>query len=119
MSAMDSTGAERRAHKRYRANFPINIEVGARKNRVGMTRDASPHGLLFNTPSRFAPDDELELTFYMPTTVSDLVRLRGVVVRVEDAPDALPWRYLTAVKFVEPAPALEEPLRVLERGWPS
>ena len=119
MSAMDPTGAERRAHRRYRANFPINIESGPRKNRVGMTRDASAQGLLFNTPSRFAPDDELELTFYMPTTLADLVHVRGRVVRVEDAPDALPWRYLTAVQFIEPAPALEEPLRALEQGWPS
>ncbi len=116
MSAMGPTGAERRAHRRYRASFPINIEAGARKNRVGMTRDASAQGLLFNTPSRFAPNDELDLTFYMPLSDADLVRRKGIVVRVEDAPDSLPWRYLTAVQFVEPAPDLEAPLRALERG---
>jgi hypothetical protein len=120
MSATHGTaGDERRAFPRYKARFPISIDAGDRKDRVGLSHDASAQGLLFNTPSRFAREEELELTCYLPTALADAVRLRAQVVRIENAPAGLPWKYLAAVRFIEPAPHLDAPLRALEKGWPA
>jgi hypothetical protein len=117
-STHGTAGEERRAFPRYKARFPISIDAGERKERVGLSHDASAQGLLFNTPSRFAREEELELTCYLPSTLAEAVRLRAHVVRVETAPAGLPWKYLAAVRFDEPAPQLDAPLRALESGWP-
>ena len=106
---------ERRERRRYRVTLPVAIDVerpdaDADAERVGLSRDASVSGVLFNTRSRFAPGDELELTLHL--SPSEERRVRARVVRVETVPrdSNFLWRYLTAVRFDEPVPDLETTL---------
>ena len=102
---------ERRAERRYRVTLPVAIagdtEGGFEPiERIGLSRDASASGVLFNTRSRFAPGDEIDLTLHL--SADEARGVRGRVVRVETvAKDSdFLWRYLTAVCFVEPLPDL-------------
>jgi hypothetical protein len=102
---------ERRAERRFRVTLPVAIAGGTEGGsepieRIGLSRDASASGVLFNTRSRFAAGDEIDLTLHLAADEERRVRAR--VVRVETVPkdsDFL-WRYLTAVCFLEPLPDL-------------
>ena len=111
---------ERRAERRYRVTLPVAIAAGGPAKdppfeRIGLSRDASASGVLFNTRSCFAPGDEIDLTLHL--SAAEERRVRGRVVRVETVPrdsDFL-WRYLTAVRFVEPLPELVTKLEASAR----
>ena len=118
---------ERRRQRRYLVTLPVAIEDARAEvepaERVGLSRDASIAGVLFNTRSRFTPDETLELTLHV--SPSDELRVRGRVVRVENVPpgSSFLWRYLTAVSFDAPHPELEPTLvahaRTARRAHPD
>jgi len=101
---------ERRGQRRYRVTLPLEIARPDTRERVGLSRDASVAGVLFNTRSRFAPGDRVDVTLHLSTEQTK--RVRAEVVRVEVVPrdSNFLWRYLAAVRFTEPLPELEAAL---------
>ena len=104
--SIETSGAERRVYTRHETQLVVNIETKTRKNRFGVSRNASAGGLLFNTPSRFERDEEIVLTFLFPTRPA--LKINARVVRVEPASTSLPFRCTTAVVFETPQPELEQ-----------
>ena len=104
-ASIELSGAERRVFTRHDTQLVVNIETATRKNRFGVSRNASAGGLLFNTPSRFERDEAITLTFLFPSRAP--IRVNARVVRVETASDSLPFRCTTAVVFETPQPELE------------
>jgi hypothetical protein len=102
---------ERRVEARRPRSFGVEFHVGRDKKRLGISRDASSHGILVNTLSRFSLGDEVTVTIYSSEQTS--TRAKARIVRVEPlGPDArYPWRYLTAARFDEPIWELERVVR--------
>jgi hypothetical protein len=97
---------ERRGHPRYKTNFAVGIEGSEKKGRLGVVQDASAHGVLLNTGSRFAANDEVVLTLH---AIPGCARVKARLVRVEEVKreSPYPWRYLAAAVFDQPLPELE------------
>lgn len=97
---------DRRVCERNRAVMAVEIDAGARKGRVGVTRDTSPSGMLMATPSRFEIGEQLALTLFLSGGRREHVR--GRVMRIETAGRASnePWRYRLGIAFEEPVGAL-------------
>jgi hypothetical protein len=106
------TSAERRQHHRYRVHLAVQIDTEGRKDRVGISQDASIHGMLLNTRSQFDIGEELDLKIHLPVT-EDEASVRGHVVRMQavDGKSPLPFRYLAAIAFERPVHELEASLR--------
>ena len=94
---------ERRTTPRIPAFFAVELSSTAKRGRCGVTRNASPSGLLIVTPSRFRPDDRLEVSVHAEGLAA---RLAGRVVRIdENSPRSSElWRYRLAVELDEPLP---------------
>lgn len=106
------TEAERRLHHRYRVHLAVQIDTERRKDRVGVTQDASVHGMLLNTRTIFDIGEELDLKIHLPVTEDEaMVRARVVRVASVDPKSPLPFRYLAAVVFDNPCFDLESSLR--------
>jgi hypothetical protein len=120
---MSLLNADRRAHDRFTARFPLKVDAGARKNRLGVAYDASAGGLLFNTRTRFRAGTDVQISIIPlsePPACSgesppslETIHVRARVVRVEAAPPTsrLPWRWLTAVQFERELPHLVASMR--------
>jgi hypothetical protein len=120
---MTQLDANRRAHHRFTTRFPLKVDAGARKDRLGVAYDASAGGLLFNTASRFEPGTVIELSMLPPSqrppasdetvTADEPIQVKARVVRVESVPreSTLPWRWLTAVQFEHELPDLADSVR--------
>jgi hypothetical protein len=106
------TSSERRAHHRYKIHLAVEITAGDRKNRVGVSQDASVRGILLNTRSAFEPGQTIELRIHLPVT-EDEAEVTGHVVRVESVEwtSPLPFKYLAAVEFDRPLFELEASLK--------
>jgi hypothetical protein len=106
---------ERRVHPRYKAHFAVGIDGDQKKGRLGVVQDASTHGVLLNTCSRFSPSDEVVLTLH---ALPDPKQVKARLVRIEEVrrESPYPWRYLAAAEFVEPQPSLEAVLTDAPRG---
>jgi ribosomal protein L21E len=103
---------ERRVEARRRRSFGVEFHLGQDKKRLGISRDASAHGILVNTLSRFSPGDEVTVTIYSSEQTSTRAKARIVRVEPLGADARYPWRYLTAARFDEPIWELE---RVVHR----
>jgi hypothetical protein len=103
---MMTSDQDRRIHPRYKAQFAVGIDGEQKKGRLGVAQDASAHGVLVNTSSRFAPKDEVTLTLH---AVPGGTQVKARLVRIQEVAreSPYPWRYLAAAEFVEPLPALE------------
>jgi hypothetical protein len=95
---------ERRSNPRISAFFAVELSSEAKRGRCGVTRNASDRGLLIVTPSRFQPDDVLELSVHAE---NQSARLRGRIVRIDENSMRSPelWRYRLAVELDEPLPS--------------
>jgi len=100
---------ERRGQKRTRAHFAVRIDGREKKGRLGVAQDASAHGILLNTCSRFTAADEVELTLLALPNAAP-VKARLVRVEVVGRDSSFPWRYLAAAVFDRPVPELESVL---------
>jgi hypothetical protein len=105
-SEHDGPRSDRRGHPRYKAQFAVGIDGNEKKGRLGVAQDASAHGVLVNTCSRFAPEDEVTLTIH---AIPGGAQVRARLVRIQEVAreSPYPWRYLAAAEFVEPLPELE------------
>ncbi len=94
---------ERRIEPRIPAFFAVELSSPAKRGRCGVTRNASPTGLLIVTPSRFQADDRLELSVHAEGFAA---KLAGRVVRVDENParSSELWRYRLAVALDAPLP---------------
>jgi hypothetical protein len=93
---------ERRSTPRIPAFFAVELSSSVKRGRCGVTRNASPSGLLIVTPSRFRRDDRLELAVH----ADGISHLAGRIVRIdENSPRSSElWRYRLAVALDEPMP---------------
>jgi hypothetical protein len=94
---------ERRTTPRIPAFFAVELSSDAKRGRCGVTRNASPNGLLIVTPSLFQADERLELSVHAEGIAA---KLGGRVVRVDVNPPRSSelWRYRLAVELDEPLP---------------
>lgn len=100
------SATDRRSGARQKAYFAVEIDAGARKSRVGVTRDATARSLLIASPSRFDVGDALALRVLVPNRGTVAVQAR--VTRVEQNPADSPelWRYRFAVELDGERPEL-------------
>lgn len=105
------TPSERRLHNRYRVHLAVQIDTARRKDRVGVSQDASVCGMLLNTRSVFDLGEEIDLKIHLPVS-EDEALVKGHVVRVQpvDPKSPLPFRYLAAVVFEHPLFELQSSL---------
>jgi hypothetical protein len=96
-------GSERRTKPRIPAYFAVEISSAAKRLRCGVTRNASGQGLLVVTPSRFKPNDELELAVHVEGYCA---QVKGHVVRIDENPVSSSelWRYRLGIELDEPLP---------------
>jgi len=94
---------ERRTSPRTRIAVPVGIDGRTRKQRFGISRDASATGMLIATPSKFEVGEELALTLFVG--VEERKQVRGRVIRVEtnSVRSTELWRYRLALEYAEPA----------------
>lgn len=97
--------SDRRSSGRFRIHLPVAIHTGDETERVGVTQNASPQGLLINTPSRLQPGANLKVSIRNGRASSEVT---AHVVRVESvsARSSLPFAYLTAVELDDESPVL-------------
>lgn len=97
---------ERRSADRHEVFVPINVSTSARRDRVGMIRDLSEHGVLFHSLSKYALGERVAVMFKLG---GERIPTSGCVVRadLDDNADNI-FRFLTAVRF--DAPLLDLPL---------
>jgi hypothetical protein len=89
---------ERRKVERIQAFRAVELSSPSKARRCGVTRNASPTGLLIATPSKFAAGDALEIAMHLDRGTE---HLQGKVVRVDTTPAdcAEPWRFWVAVQL--------------------
>lgn len=100
------SATDRRSGARQKAFFAVEIDAGARKHRVGVTRDATARSLLIASPSRFDVGDALDLRVLVPNR--GMVAVHARVTRVEQNGAESPelWRYRLAVELDDERPEL-------------
>lgn len=113
---------ERRQHERHRVWFPLRIDTDTRRDRLGISFDASASGVCLGTRSRLEVGDRLTLSFRMLEDASPWRTVQGRVVRSElddgpDAPELFPRR--VAVAFDAPRPDFEPMLAAAAANPPS
>jgi len=88
---------ERRRGPRVPLYKALEIDTDTRKNRIGVTRDASDRGLLLASPSRFELGEKLTVRLLLSDGQCHVAK--GFVARVEVNPPSSPepWRYKVAV----------------------
>ena len=95
-----------RRSERRAIGEPINICTDTRKNRAGIARDLSTTGVRFQSRSRFAIGERVDLMFR--TSTSAITSVTGRVVRtptVADYTNLFP--HTTAVEFDAPVDLVE------------
>jgi len=84
---MEKVAYERRTHRRYIMQVPVNVRVGDSEF-SGVTRDTSAGGVFFYVDSPLRPDSDLEFALTLPEqlTLSDRITIacKGRVTRVEE-----------------------------------
>ena len=96
----------------------VELNSAEKRGRCGVTRNASDHGLLIVTASRFKEADRLELAVH---SEGGARRMAARIVRIDENPPRSPelWRYRLAVELEEPLPATmlegHTPVEVPER----
>jgi hypothetical protein len=98
---VNMTVDERRRESRVDSIVVVEVASGEKAGRFGVTHNASEHGLLIATRTKFKPGDYIELVVHGHDRV---VHLRGHVVRVEETPPTFEWRYRAAIELDEPLP---------------
>lgn len=105
---------ERRAYARYAVPLAVQIDAEHRSGRVGILRNGSAGGLLFETRSRFKVHEKIEVTVLLPKGLAVLAT--GRVVRLRELEVAYPWRFVVAAQFEVAAPIFGDVLRTLTRS---
>ena len=90
---------ERRQYARRNARLVLGIVSDDQKDRAGLTRDVSPTGMAFRSPSRFTVGDVLKLRFRDPLVAQRQVEVFGTVVRTATEPKQFIFRHVAAVHF--------------------
>ncbi len=87
-----------RRSERHPLILAVEMSSDAKRGRCGVTRNASPFGLLVVTPSRFSLGERIELAVHLPGIAQ---RAKGRVVRVEENTpgSAEVWRYRYAIEL--------------------
>lgn len=104
MPSHPSNSSERRRDRRISGTFAIGLNSEQKRDRLGVTRDISEHGLLVVTPSRFASGEKIALRVWVG---GQEVETEGHVARVAEHTKESPevWRYRLAIELDEPLPA--------------
>lgn len=101
---------DRRQAARQHTTLVVQVESpdGTRGPRVGITRDASPGGLLLGCSTAYEVGQEIVLVLQRDEAEPP-VRVRCSVVRVQPNPNPSSafWLYLVALRFLEPTPQLD------------
>ena len=95
--------SERRNHMRHPANVVVAISTDERKDRVGVTSDVSPTGLLLHSLSRFAVGERVSV-LYRYNGVESVAK--GQVVRTGRDERWQMFPHATAVRFEAMQPDL-------------
>ena len=98
---------ERRRYPRRTARLVLGIETDSRKDRAGLTRDVSPTGMAFRSPSRFDVGETIKVSFRDPEAKKRQVEVYGTVVRTQVEPKQFIFRHVAAVRFSGHITALE------------
>lgn len=88
--------SDRRRHHREHLNIAVDISTTERRSRIGVTRDVSESGMLFQSLSRFAVGDRVELVYRVRDHDETIV---GRVVRATRDPSWSLYPNGTAVRF--------------------
>jgi hypothetical protein len=88
---------ERRQAARIRVSVPVAITTSYAPERVGVTRDVSATGILFQSVTKFEVGEDMRVVF----TVNNASAVAtGRVVRAQVDPNLdTSFRHITAVKF--------------------
>lgn len=101
---------DRRKEARQHTTLVVQVESpdGTRGPRVGITRDASPGGLLLGCSTAYQVGQEIVLVLQREEHEAP-TRVRCAVVRVQPNPNPSSafWLYLVALRFLEPTPQLD------------
>jgi Tfp pilus assembly protein PilZ len=101
---------DRRKEARQHTTLVVQVESpdGTRGPRVGITRDASPGGLLLGCSTAYQVGQEIVLVLQREENEAP-TRVRCSVVRVQPNPNPSSafWLYLVALRFLEPTPQLD------------
>ena len=98
---------ERRRYPRRTARLVLGIETDSRKDRAGLTRDVSPTGMAFRSPSRFDVGETIKVSFRDPEARQRQVEAYGTVVRTQVEPKQFIFRHVAAIRFNGHITALE------------
>ena len=98
---------DRRRYPRRTARLVLGIETDSRKDRAGLTRDVSPSGMAFRSPSRFDVGETVKVRFRDPLSKQRHVEVFGTVVRTQVEPRQFIFRHIAAVRFNGHIAALE------------
>jgi hypothetical protein len=99
---------DRRRYTRRTVRLVLGIETDSRKDRAGLTRDVSPTGMSFRSPSRFSVGETIKLKFRDPKARQRNVEVFGTVVRTQVEPKQFIFRHLAAVSFKGHIAVLED-----------
>lgn len=100
--------SDRRGSERVRAFLAVELSSEVKRNRFGVTRNASSRGLLIITQSRFTVGELLEVCVRAPD-LAETVRARVVRVEATDAREPWPFRLALALDA-------ELPPAMIQRG---
>ncbi len=96
---------ERRVEERFATYVAVELEGQGKKDRFGVSRDASTGGMMIATPSQFDVGAELILRLHAPGAPDATIRATVLRVEVAAPGSAEPWRYRLAVGFADPVEA--------------
>ena len=100
--------SNQRRYERRSCAEPINICTATRRDRVGLARDLSPTGLSFQSPSKFAIGERVDLIIHI-SSVGNKTAV-GRVVRTSATADLTSlFPHGAAVEFDAPRFDLVEP----------
>ncbi len=101
---------DRRQATRQNTTLVVQVESpdGTRGPRVGITRDASPGGLLLGCSTAYEVGQQIVLVLQREESAPP-TRVRCEVVRVQPnpSPSSAFWLYLVGLRFLEPTPQLD------------
>ncbi len=99
---MVDNDSERRRSLRLPLWVPTRIDTATQPNRFGMTRNVSSTGALLGTPTRFRIGERADIELRLPNQEPKNVPGRIVRLEVNESDEVGLWRYLMAVRFLEP-----------------
>ena len=101
---------DRRQATRQTTTLVVQVESpdGTRGPRVGITRDASPGGVLLGSSTPYEVGHELVLVLQRDESEPPTrVRCEVVRAKLNPNPSSAFWLYLVGLRFLEPTPQLD------------